>query len=70
MNRMWVIAEDKTEIHFTGGGFCSNDARRLFIGPDDNIKGCRDCLEEVLAKDNIDPHLFTVNVLFQPLYEC
>jgi len=33
MNRMWVINDDKTGIHFTGGGFCSNDARRLFIDP-------------------------------------
>jgi len=57
MNRMWVITEDKTGVHFTGGGFCSNDARRLFIDPEDNTKGCRDCLEEVLAKDDIDPHL-------------
>lgn len=57
MNRMWVISDDKTGIHFTGGGFCSNDARRLIIDPDDNVMGCRDCLEDTFAKDDIDPRL-------------
>ena len=56
MNRMWVINDDKTGIHFTGGGFCSNDARRLFIDPNDTTKGCRDCLEESFADKGIAPH--------------
>lgn len=56
MNRMWVITDDKTGVHFTGGGFCSNDARRLFINPNDTTKGCRDCLEDVFAENNIAPH--------------
>ena len=56
MNRMWVITDDTTGIHFTGGGFCSNDARRLIIDPSDDTKGCRDCLEEAFAERNIAPH--------------
>ena len=56
MSRMWVINDDKTSIHFTGGGFCSNDARRLFIDPDDTARGCRDCLEDTFADNNIAPH--------------
>ena len=56
MKRMWVIREDRTRIHFTGGGFCSNDARRLFFDPKDETKGCRDCLEETFAENGIPPH--------------
>lgn len=56
MNRMWVIAKDPTGIHFTGGGFCSNDARRLLIDPDDETKGCRDCLEEAFEERSIKRH--------------
>jgi len=56
MNRMWVVKDDPTGIHFTGGGFCSNDARRLFIDPNDETKGCRDCLEDVLVERNIERH--------------
>ncbi len=54
MNRMWLIADDPTGVHFTGGGFCSNDARRLFIDPDDTTKGCRDCLQDALEERQID----------------
>lgn len=56
MSRMWVISDDPTGIHFTGGGFCSNDARKLFIDPDDETKGCRDCLEDALDERNIERH--------------
>lgn len=54
-NRMWLIVDDKTGVHFTGGGFCSNDARRLFLDPEDSTPGCRDCLEATLAQNGIDP---------------
>ena len=56
MNRMWLITEDPTGVHFTGGGFCSNDARRLLVDPTDATKGCRDCLEDALAERNIEKH--------------
>ena len=56
MDRMWVIIDDKTGIHFTGGGFCSNDARKLFLDPNDTTKGCRDCLEAALLENGIEPH--------------
>lgn len=56
MNRMWVISDDPTGVHFTGGGFCSNDARKLFIDPGDETKGCRDCLEDAFDERNIERH--------------
>lgn len=56
MERMWLITDDKTKVHFTGGGFCSNDARKLFIDPDDTTKGCRDRLQDVFADNDIPPH--------------
>jgi hypothetical protein len=49
MNRMWLITDDKTGVHFTGGGFCSNDVRKLFLDPNDTKKGCRDCLEDTFS---------------------
>ena len=56
MSRMWVVSDDPTGVHFTGGGFCSNDARKLFIDPGDTTKGCRDCLEEAFDERNIERH--------------
>lgn len=55
-NRMWVINDDKTGVHFTGGGFCSNDARRLFLDPNDTRHGCRDCLEAALVENGIESY--------------
>jgi uncharacterized protein YcgI (DUF1989 family) len=57
MNRMWLIMDDKTGVHFTGGGFCSNDVRRLFLDPDDTKKGCRDYLEDAFSDNGIEPQL-------------
>ena len=56
LNPLWTITDDKTGIHFTGGGFCSNDARRVFLNPNDETKGCRDCLEDALSEHEIEPH--------------
>jgi uncharacterized protein len=56
LNPLWTITDDKTGIHFTGGGFCSNDSRRVFLDPKDETKGCRDCLEDALAEYEIEPH--------------
>ena len=56
VNRMWVITDDPTGVHFTGGGFCSNDARRLLVDPRDATKGCRDCLEDALTEHHIPKH--------------
>ena len=56
MNRMWVIKDDPTGVHFTGGGFCSNDARRLFLDPEDTTPGCRDCLERAFLEQGLQPH--------------
>ena len=64
MNRMWVLSDDPTGIHFTGGGFCSNDARRLFIDAQDETKGCRDCLEEVLEERYIERHCLRATSCF------
>lgn len=57
MNRMWLITDDQTGIHFTGGGFCSNDTRRFFYDAEDTTKGCRDRLEEAFSNNGVDPQL-------------
>ena len=54
MNDMWTIAGDRTANHYTGGGFCSNAARRLYLGSDEN--GCRDTIQEEYRKLGIDPN--------------
>ena len=54
MNPLWTITDDKVGVHFTGGGFCSRDARRLYL--QDDQKGCRDLLEDALAEHGIEPH--------------
>lgn len=60
MNALWTIAEDTVDDHYTGGGFCSRDARKRF-GVDDQ-KGCRDTLEDALKAAKIDPvHLRSVS---------
>ncbi len=64
MNRMWVIKEDPTAVHFTGGGFCSNDARRLFLDPEDGVKGCRDCLQDTFADNGIAAHCLQATSCF------
>jgi len=64
MKRMWLITDDGTGIHFTGGGFCSNDARRLFIDPGDATKGCRDCIEDAFVENSIAPHFLQSSSCF------
>ena len=54
MNDMWTIAGDRTANHYTGGGFCSNAARRLYLRSDEN--GCRDTIQEEYRKLGIDPN--------------
>ena len=54
MNPLWTITDDKIGVHYTGGGFCSRDARKLLL--QDDQKGCRDLLEEALAGQGIEPH--------------
>ncbi len=55
LNPMWTITDDKTGNHYTGGGFCSNDARRLYL--DNDEKGCRDTVKEVYRELGFDPNL-------------
>lgn len=55
MNDMWTITDDKTGNHYTGGGFCSNVARRLYCNSD--LPGCRDVLREEFRKNGFDPDL-------------
>ena len=54
MNDMWTITDDKTANHYTGGGFCSNAARKLYLGIDGN--GCRDTIREEFSKLGFDPN--------------
>ena len=54
MNPMWTITDDKLGNHYTGGGFCSRDARIRFVN--DHQKGCRDVLEDAFADHGIEPH--------------
>ena len=54
MNDMWTITSDKTANHYTGGGFCSKAARRLYLNSDEN--GCRDTIQEEYRKLGFDPN--------------
>jgi len=63
LKRMWVIKDDKTGVHFTGGGFCSNDVRR-FLDRSDTVKGCRDGLEATLSENGIAPHFLQATSCF------
>jgi uncharacterized protein YcgI (DUF1989 family) len=49
---MWTIVSDDSNLHYSGGGFCSRDLNRL-MGVDQH--GCRDTLEEQLAKFDLPP---------------
>lgn len=51
MNPMWTITDDTVDDHYTGGGFCSQVARKKF--GIDNEKGCRDTLEDALAANGL-----------------
>jgi uncharacterized protein YcgI (DUF1989 family) len=55
LNPLWTITEDHGGTHYTGGGFCSRDARIKF-GVDDQ-KGCRDTIEDAYKSQGIDPRL-------------
>ncbi|MEQ8387972.1 MAG: urea carboxylase-associated family protein [Alphaproteobacteria bacterium] len=55
MNPLWTITDDRLGNHYTGGGFCSRDARRLYYK--DDQKGCRDTLEDAFKAEGIDPRL-------------
>ena len=37
MNPLWTITDDKIGVHYTGGGFCSRDARRLLLQDDRKV---------------------------------
>ncbi|MGH7907223.1 MAG: DUF1989 domain-containing protein, partial [Candidatus Binataceae bacterium] len=52
MNPMWTIIEDTVDDHYTGGGFCSRDARVKFVV--DDQKGCRDTIQDAFAANGID----------------
>ena len=54
MNDMWTITSDKTANHYTGGGFCSNTARRMYLNTGGN--GCRDTIQEEYRKLGFDPN--------------
>lgn len=51
MNPMLTITADTVDDHYTGGGFCSRVARRLFKIDDE--KGCRDTLEDAFEANGI-----------------
>lgn len=55
MNDMWTITDDKTNNHYTGGGFCSSVARKLYC--DIGGPGCRDVLREQYTNNGFDPNL-------------
>jgi uncharacterized protein len=55
MNDMWTITDDKTNNHYTGGGFCSNSARKIYC--DDDKQGCRDVIQDEFRKNGFDPNL-------------
>ena len=55
MNPMWTITDDRTANHYTGGGFCSNVARRLYYNNDE--PGCRDVLQQEFRRNGFDPNL-------------
>ena len=55
MNPMWTITDDKTINHYTGGGFCSRAARRLYLNDDE--RGCRDVIQDEFRMQGIDPNL-------------
>lgn len=55
MNPMWTITDDKIGNHYTSGGFCSRDARKLFLK--DDQKGCRDTIEDGFRHEGLDPRL-------------
>ena len=55
LNSMWTITNDKCGLHYTGGGFCSRDARIKYGKKDGN--GCRDTIEDQYIKNGIDPNL-------------
>jgi uncharacterized protein len=54
MNPLWTITEDTCGTHYSGGGFCSRDAREHY--GIDSERGCRDTIEDALAEHGIEPH--------------
>ena len=56
MNPLWTITDDKTANHYTGGGFCSRDARMLYLD-NDQQPGCRDVVKSEFEKNGYDPNL-------------
>jgi len=54
LNPLWTITDDKTANHYTGGGFCSQDARRRYLNGDKG-RGCRDTIEDVYKELGLDP---------------
>ncbi len=60
LNPLWTIIDDTVDDHYTGGGFCSRDARIKFKV--DDQKGCRDTIEDAFAANGISPqHLRSVS---------
>lgn len=60
LNPLWTIVDDTVDDHYTGGGFCSRDARIKFKV--DDQKGCRDTIEDAFAANGISPvHLRSVS---------
>jgi len=55
LNALWTITDDKTANHYTGGGFCSRDARKRYLN--DDGRGCRDTIEDVYKDMGFDPAL-------------
>ena len=55
MNDMWTITDDKTANHYTGGGFCSNSARKIYCSDDE--LGCRDVIQQEFINNGFDPNL-------------
>jgi len=55
MNPLWTIVADPTANHYTGGGFCSRAARKLYL--DNEERGCRDVVQDEFRALGFDPNL-------------
>jgi uncharacterized protein YcgI (DUF1989 family) len=55
LNPMWTLTADCTANHYTGGGFCSSDARRKYLDTDGH--GCRDTIQDMYRQNGFDVNL-------------
>jgi uncharacterized protein len=58
---LWTIVNDTCGVHYSGGGFCSRDSNEEL---DIHQPGCRDTLEEQLAKHGLSPLYLSPSACF------